>query len=233
MTSKTQFLASAMANMFRLFAVTLTALVALILIGCAQQPYEHVAAPDLVPVTSKGRFDRVLLPSDSDLPRFTRVYVEPAQVHMSDYWLKDRRGEYTTSDLQRIESRYGDLLSQTLTRRLSDDTGLTFVDEPAQAQVIFRPVLRELNLYVPDTGVGVTRQYSRTAGNATLDLTVLDASTGAVLGQFVDHRETPVLVRMERANRGTNFRHFRRLMERWTDNLIDYLLADGTVPSAD
>src|SRR5690625_2735552 len=124
--------------MFRLFAVTLTALVALVLVGCAQQPYEHVAAPDLVPVTSKGRFDRVLLPSDSDLPRFTRVYVEPAQVHMSDYWLKDRRGEYTTSDLQRIESRYGDLLSQTLTRRLSDDTGLTFVDEPAQAQVIFR-----------------------------------------------------------------------------------------------
>src|SRR5690625_5781260 len=59
--------------MFRLFAVTLTALVALVLVGCAQQPYEHVAAPDLVPVTSKGRFDRVLLPSDSDLPRFTRV----------------------------------------------------------------------------------------------------------------------------------------------------------------
>src|SRR5690625_5917162 len=132
---------------------------------------------------------------------------------MRDYWLKDRRCKYTTSDLHRIESRYGDLLSQHLTRRLSDATVLTFVDEPAQAQVIFRPVLRELNLYVPDTGVGVTRQYSRTAGNATLDLTVLDASIGAVLGQFVDHRETPVLVRMELDNCGTNFRHLRRLVE--------------------
>src|SRR5690625_5942742 len=121
-----------MANMFRLFAVTLTALVALVLVGCAQQPYEHVAAPDLVPVTSKGRFDRVLLPSDSDLPRFTRVYVEPAQVHMSDYWLKDRRGEYTTSDLKRIENRYGDMLSKTLSRLDRVSTGLHLVADAAE-----------------------------------------------------------------------------------------------------
>lgn len=227
MTIKTQFLALAISKVFKFTALALTAL---LLAACAQQPYGHVADANLVPA-AKGQFDRVFLRPGSALPRFTRVYVEPAQVHMSDYWLKDRRGEYTSNDLQRIERSYGELLSQTLVRRLSDDTGLSFVDEPAQAEVIFRPVLRELNLYVPDTGVGVTRQYARTAGNATFDLTLLDAASGAVLGQFVDHRETPVLVRIERANRGTNLRHFRRLMERWTDNLTDYFLIDGTIPS--
>lgn len=228
MTIKTQFLALAISKVFKFTALALTAL---LLAACAQQPYEHVADPNLVPAV-KGQFDRVLLPPDSALPQFTRVYVEPAQVHMSDYWLKDRRREYTSNDLQRIERSYGQLLSQTLVRRLSDDTGLTFVDEPTQAEVIFRPALRELNLYAPDTGVGVTRQYARTAGNATFDLVLIDAATGAVIGQFVDHRETPGQVRIEPANRGTNLRQFRRLMERWTDNLTDYLLIGGTVPSS-
>lgn len=227
MTINTPFLAPAISKAFKFAALALTALV---LTACAQQPYEHVADANLV-LATKGQFDRVFLPADGALPQFTRVYAEPAQVHMSDYWLKDRRGEYTSHDLQRIERTYSELLSETLVRRLSDDTGLTFVDEPAQAEVIFRPMLRNLNLYAPDTGVSVTRQYAHTAGNAIFDLTLLDAASGAVLGQFVDQRETPVLVRIERANRGTNLRHFRRLMERWTDNLTDYLLIGDTVPT--
>lgn len=228
MTTTTQCVAPSMPNIGKFTAL---AFAALLLAACAQQPYDHVADPELTPA-AQGQFDQVFLRPDSALPRFTRVYVEPSQVHMSDYWLKDRRGEYTSSDLQRIERSYSQMLNQTLVRRLSNDTGLIFVDEPAQADVIFRPVLRELNLYAPDTGVGTSRQYARTAGNATLDLTLLDAATGAVLAQFVDHRETPSQVRIETANRGTNLRHFRRLMERWTDNLTDYLLIGGTVPSA-
>lgn len=229
MTSNPRFSAPTIAKALRFAIFTVTALM---LTACAQQRYDHMADPDLVP-TAKGHFDQVFLAPGSDtLPRFTRVYVEPAQVYMSDYWLKDRRGEYTSSDLQRIARSYGELLTQTLVQRLSDDTGLTFVDEPAQAEVIFRPMLRGLNLYAPDTGVGVNRQYARTAGNGTFDLTLLDAATGKVLGQFIDQRETPVLVSIERANRGTNLRHFRRLMERWTDNLTEYLLMDATVPSS-
>ncbi|MDQ2078387.1 DUF3313 family protein [Marinimicrobium sp. ABcell2] len=204
---------------------------ATLMVGCAQHPHEHLADPNLVPV-AKGNFDHVFLAPDTALPRFSNVYIEPAEVRMSDYWLKDRRRDYTQRDLDRIERDYGRLLTEALARGLTADTGVVVTDDPEQADVIFRPVLRSLNLYAPDTAIRPTRQYAREAGNATFDLTLVDARTGQVLGQFIDHRETQGLQRIEKANRATNRRHFRRLMDRWTDNLTDYLLIGGTVPSA-
>jgi hypothetical protein len=211
--------------------VAAVALGATLLVACAQQPYEHLAAPDLVPV-AKGNFDHVYLAPDTALPRFTRVYVELAEVRMSDYWLQNRRRDYTQRDLDRIERDYGQLLTERLTRGLTENTGVVVTDTPEQAEVIFRPVLRSLNIYAPDSAVRPTRQYARNAGNATFDLTLVDATTGAVLGQFIDHREASGMERIERANRATNYRQFRRLMDRWTNNLTDYLLIGGTVPSA-
>lgn len=210
------------------------ALAGLLLTGCSQQPLLPLASPDLKPV-EPGNFDHVLMPPGERLPQFSRVYLETPEVSLSDYWLRDRRGDYADRDLERIREEYGKLLSKALREGLGKQTRLTFTDTPEEAEVIFRPTLRNLNIYAPDLSrSGLTRHYTREAGNATFDL-VVSTPDGEVLGQFIDHRETPSYNgrSLEWTNRVTNYRHFSRLMDRWTRNLSTYFLIGGVVPATE
>ncbi|WP_341936792.1 hypothetical protein [Marinimicrobium sp. C2-29] len=210
------------------------ALAALILAGCSQQPLLPLASSELTPV-EPGNFDHVLMPPGERLPQFSRVYIEAPEVSMSDYWLRDRRTDYTERDLDRIREDYGELLTEALRQGLERETQLVFTDTPEEAEVVFRPTLRALNIYAPDLSrPGFIRHYTREAGNATFDLVVLTPA-GEVLGQFIDHRETQSYHgrSLEWTNRVTNYHHFSRLMDRWTRNLSTYLLIGGVVPAAE
>ncbi|WP_024461830.1 lipoprotein [Marinimicrobium sp. LS-A18] len=201
------------------------------LAACAQQSPLPLADDSLRPA-QPGNFDHVFLPPGERLPRITTLYIEPAQVALSDYWLRDRRADYTQRDLDRIYEDYGRFLDEALREGLSEQTGVTLTENREEADMIFRPTLRDLNIYAPDLSrPGITRHYTREAGNATFDL-VLEDPNGKVLAQFIDHRETQNLTgqAMEWTNRVTNYRHFSRLMDRWTRNLSVYLLIAGAVP---
>lgn len=214
-------------------APTLALLTAVLVSGCAhrQVDKEDLANIDLEAV-ERGNFDHVLMPPDIQLERFTRVYLEDAEVSLSDHWLRERRTEYNDRDLERIREDYGRLLGEAIREELEEQTGLEFTDEVENADVIFSPQLRELNIYAPDFMTARQQEhYTREAGNATFDLVLRDAGSGAVLAQFIDHRETLGLHPLERTNRATNYRHFTRLFERWTNNLAKYLLTGGAVPS--
>ncbi len=211
--------------------LVIPALIALGLSACAYQSPVPLA-DDSLRAAQPGNFDHVFLPPDERLPRVTTLYIEPSQVALSDYWLRDRRSDYTERDLERIHEDYGRYLDEALQEGLSEQTGVTLTESREEAEVILRPTLRNLNIYAPDLSLpGLTRHYAREAGNATFDL-VLEDPNGRVLAQFVDHRETQSLNGrdLEWANRVTNYRLFSRMMDRWTRNLTTYLLIAGAVP---
>lgn len=211
----------------------LLAIIALWLTACAQQTPLPLADDSLRPA-EPGNFDHVLLPPNERLPRVTTIFIEPSTVALSDYWLRDRRSDYTQRDLDRIHEDYGRYLNEALHEGLSEQTGVTITENRDEAEMILRPTLRNLNIYAPDLSLpNLTRHYTREAGNATFDL-VLEDPSGKVRGQFIDHRETQSLSGrdMEWTNRVTNYRHFSRLMDRWTRNLSTYLLIAGALPEA-
>lgn len=197
---------------------------ALALSACATGPHVDLADERLEPAP-KGTFDWVYLHPERELPKLETVYIEAPEVHLNEHWLRRYRSDYSSRDLERIESDYGRFLREALGRTLTRNERVTLVDDPAEAQVIFRPRLQKVNIYAPDLShEGIVRKYAREAGNATFNLTLIDAASGDALAQFIDHRETPSAARaIERANRATNNRHFIRLMERWSRNLAAYL----------
>lgn len=211
-------------------------LAVVLLSACASnKPYQE-AALGLTEVSHNRYFDRVLLAPGTPLPSFNRIFIEAPQVEMNDYWLRNYRGEYTQRDLERIKTAYGELLQKSLSEGVTEQNAFTLVDSATDADIIFRPKLDALNLYAPDLSFqGRIDQYIHEAGNATFDLQLVDAASGKVLAQFVDHSETfsnPGTIR-ERANRATNARYFGRLMDRWTNNLMTYLTeanSFGTTP---
>jgi hypothetical protein len=180
----------------------------------------------------RGNFDHVFMQPDTTLPKFSRLYIAEPEVTMSKYWLRDRRTDYSSRDLERIQSSYGRALKEALGEVLAERSGISIVDSPAEADMILQPSLLNLNIYAPDLSFrGRTDDYVEVAGNATVNLDFVDPQSNEVIAQFVDHRETPAIVpgRLEETNRATNFRLFRRLMERWSHNLALYLHKEGIV----
>lgn len=221
-------------TLFRCLALSSALFGALALSACSQRPYIPVADETLKP-TIKGNFDFVFVAEGERIPRFETVFIEPAEVTLSDYWLRDHRGDYTDRDLERIHTEYARLLNEALKEGLTERTGVTVTDNRDEADIVFTPTLRELNIYGPDLSrPGITRHYTQDAGNATFDL-ILHRPDGSPVAQFVDHREADGMTanQLEWTNRVTNYRHFRQLMERWTGNLTQYLLIGGAVPSAE
>ncbi|MGD8177290.1 hypothetical protein [Marinimicrobium sp. ARAG 43.8] len=213
-------------------ALTLV-LATLWLAGCTS-PSSLPLADDHLRSAEPGNFDHVFVAEDKRLPQFSTVFIEPATVALSDYWLRERRTEYTQRDLDRIQEDYGRYLNEALSEGLSEETGLKIVEDRTSADMVFRPRLRNLNIYAPDLSVpGNNRYYTREVGNATFDL-VIEEPNGKVLAQFIDHRETQGFAGqdLEWTTRATNYRQFSRLMERWTSNLSSYLLIANAVPPA-
>ena len=203
----------------------------LLLSACASDPVLPKSDSKLMG-TKAGSFDHVLMMPGSGIQAFSKVFIEDPQVSFNKHWLLDFRGDYTDRDLERITSTYGEMLKKALREGMTEQTRVTVVDSAAEADVIYRPLLRELNIYAPDLSMpGRTKKYVYEVGNATFDLTLIQASNNKVIAQFIDHRETSANIgnRLERTDRVTNARHFRLLMERWTRNLTNYLVDTGTL----
>lgn len=204
----------------------------LTLAACSQHAYVSVADDHLQP-TAKGNFDFVFVGEGERIPRFETVFIEPTEVSLSDYWLREHRGDYTDRDLTRIHENYGRLLNEALSEGLIEHTGLVVTNNRAEADMVLRPKLKDLNIYGPDLSTpDLRRYYVQEAGNATFDLVLLSPDD-RVIAQFVDHREAYPMAgdRLEWTNRVTNYRRFSHLMDRWTRNLSTYLLIGGAVPT--
>lgn len=203
-----------------------------LLAACSTTMPTEKADQDLVEV-ERGNFDHVLMRPDEPLPKLNRISIAEPVVTMSDYWLRDHRNAYTERDLKRIKEDYGRALKETLTTVLTNKSQVEIVEAPEQADVVIRPSLLNLNIYAPDllSRPARTDQYVEVAGNATVNLEFVDPRSERILAQFVDHRETPAIVMgsLEETNRVTNFRLFRRLMERWSNNLAQYLYEQNLV----
>lgn len=211
----------------RVFSVL--AVTSLLLSACASNK-NLPKADDRLTEVAAGNFDYVLMMPGEKMSALNKVYIEAPQVSFNDHWLTDFRGDYTDRDLERITTSYAKLLRKALADGITEDTHIVVVESAAEADVIFRPLLRELNIYAPDLSFpGRKKSFIREAGNATLDLTLIQTSDDKVIAQFIDHRETSSnpSYRLERTERATNARYFRRLMERWTNNLTDYLIMTG------
>lgn len=194
------------------------------LLGCATHTPKNTE-PSLVAINAPKGFDHILLMPNGAMPKVSKVFIEPATVALSSYWEKEFRGDYSDSDLERIHTSYAKLLNKSLAKAFEKSDQLVVVNNKTEADTVIVPALENLYIYAPDLSfTGRRDQYIREAGSATVNLRLLNKS-GQPVAQFIDSRETfsnPSGIR-ERADRVTNARYFSRLMDRWSNNLVEVL----------
>lgn len=174
----------------------------------------------LVEVKSK-KLDKVYLRPQADFRGYTKVMIDPTEVAFRKNWQRDQNRDrmdmsnhVSDSDARRIldEAQQG---FQKLFAEAYTKGGYQVVTEPGPDVLRLSTAVVNLDVEAPDTmSPGITRTYTRQAGEATLVVEAKDSLTGELLGRALDRRDTSDMGPYIR-NSATNAADFERVFSSW------------------
>lgn len=219
----------------------LTWLVAM-LSSCANMspPTESFDGLMLVPDT---RFAQVYVRPGADLSTYTAFGLTPCQVAFRKNWQRDQNqstinlsSRVTQEDVSRIKDRLSAECDRTFRAALEQAPPYKLVDQfnTGEHVLVLRPAIINLDIAAPDVmGAGRQRTYTTEAGQMTLSLEGVDATTGEILVRVVDRRRSLDTGRLQWTNSVTNQADARRILNRWASQFregLDEITRAGATP---
>jgi len=169
----------------------------------------------------------------ADFRVYTKVVIDPPIVEFRKNWQRDINRSVSTlsarlnsSDVERIRSAFSEGFEEILAAGFAKagwDVGV------AEGPDVLRltPLLVDVYVNAPDKMTpGMSTTYTVRAGEAMMVLEIRDAETDQLLGRVADRRSTVDYGGMVMVtNRVTNRAEFERLLKRWTEIMVDGLVA--------
>jgi len=150
----------------------------------------------LVPDTP---FAEVYLKPGADLKVYEKFGVTDCQVAFRKNWLREQNeghidltSRVTQKDVDRIKSQLGEACSRHFREALARDPAYDIVDQCVQGEevLLLRPAIVNLDITAPDVrAAGMSQTYTTSAGEMTLYLELVDATTDEVIGRIVDRQK--------------------------------------------
>ena len=168
---------------------------ALLLAGSPATATSADEAPALVKVASRN-FDRVELLPDTDFRRYGKVLLEPATVTFRSDWMKEMNAN-RIAVLQGTSAADADALAGELAKGLDAamiralrNAGYEVASDPAPGVIRLAPRIVRLYVNAPKSVTTALpgSVYTTSAGRATFDLELRDASSGQLVGHVTDER---------------------------------------------
>jgi hypothetical protein len=201
---------------------------AIALAGCAIATAPVPATAQKAPVEWDGlvkikskKVDLVYLLPQADFRGYTKVLLDPSQVSFEKDWRRNHRGMDSTSNVSDSDARRILEEAQTgfdeILKKAYEKAGYAVVSAPGPDVLRVTTGIVNLDVEAPDTmEPGITRTYTRDAGEGTLVVEAHDSISGALLGRAVDGRaigDNGLYLR----NRATNAGEFERVFRDWAD----------------
>lgn len=197
----------------------------------AWDSYPDQTADGLDRVENK-KVDAVYWKEGADLGEYDRVRIDAVEVSFRKNWLRDQNrdrrsvaGRVTTEDMDQIRTALADLFRQEFTKEL-EKGGYEVVDENGPDVLLLQPSIVDLDVTAPDIGMrqpGMTRTYTTSAGEMTLNLDFRDSATNALIGRAIDHREDHAPGGIQYTSRITNKAEAERILRSWANTLREAL----------
>ncbi len=172
--------------------------------------------------------DKFYVRPGTNLAPYSKVMIDPVRVEFSQDWLRNVN-----------DSRYVARIRPEDARRIADETtadaasiisdafrarGYQVVTAAGPGVLRVSPRVAELYVNAPDVfPPGITRAYTRDAGEATLVLEVRDAASGTLMATIVDHGTATDMLRLSRATQVSNTFWFDDLYKRWAERSVAQL----------
>lgn len=198
--------------------------------GCSSVPEQTHDGLTLVP-TSK--FDQVYRKQEAELSSYQAFGLESCEVAFKKNWQRkqnqsrlDLSSRVTQKDIDRIKGDLSLACDEKFRAALLESPAYSLVDKfsDGEAVLILRPAIINLDINSPDVRtVGTGRSYTTSAGEMTLSLEAVDATTGEVLVRVVDRKRGADAGIMEWSSSISNKAEADRTLSRWAKVLREGL----------
>jgi hypothetical protein len=220
----------------------LQACAVVLLASCAATapPTETYDGLVLVPNT---RFAQVYRRPGVDLSTYDTVGLTNCSVAFRQNWLRDQNSSslnmsnrVTEQDVNKIKQKLGAECEATFRAALNQAPPYKVVDQfnDGEHVLVLRPSIINLDINAPDImTAGRQRTYTTEAGEMTLLLEALDATTGEILVRVVDRRRDSETSYLQWTNSVTNQADAKRILNRWGQQFregLDAIMKPATGP---
>jgi hypothetical protein len=188
----------------------------------------NISFGGLVPVEDAS-VGMAYIDPEADFSVFKRVMILEPYVAFRSNWQRDQnrgRGRNINArDVTRIKADTASFFRQVFTQNLQMNDGYEVVDEIDYDVLILRPAIINLDITSPDVAAsGRSRNYSASAGAATLYIELFDSVSGQIIGRATDRqvaRSAGGTVTWN--NRVMNRAEGRRIFNDWAQQLRSFL----------
>lgn len=203
-----------------------------ILTACATTEMPATSPEGLVlqPDTKVGA---LYMKPGASLKGYDEFGVTDCQVAFRKNWLRDQNSQrldlsnrVSQRDVDRIKDNLSERCEAAFLSALQEEPAYKVVEEysDGEAVLILRPSIVNLDINAPDTmSAGMSRSYTTSAGEMTLILEVLDATTGELLARAIDKKRGLDSGRLEWTNSVTNRADADRALNAWGKQLREAL----------
>lgn len=155
----------------------------------------------------------------ADLGIYTRIWLEDATVAFKKNWQRDQnRGhglKVRNADMERITQDVATLFREVFTEALTEG-GYEMAEEAGPDVLTLKPAIVDLDVHAPDIkSASLTRTYSESAGEMTLNLELFDSLTGDKIVKATDRKRDWDRGYMEWRTRVSNRADAKRMMTSW------------------
>lgn len=212
---------------FRIPILLSGAALGLCLCAAANSDSEPVNA-GLLNVVEKSRNSEIRVAEDVDWNAFSGFRIDRATVEFRKNWARDLRQRsdiiIRETDYARIRDSMAELVDEALVRELSEDGVFEPVDDEGDGVLRLVPRVLDLDIVAPDRARNhIGGALTDSQGSMTMELDFIDTSNGVLLATTRHHLRDPYKGYMEWTTSPTNRRAARLMLERWADQLDDWL----------
>lgn len=205
----------------------------LVLSGSAlADKYPDVSDDGLVRVDSK-RLDAVYWREGATLAGYDKVMIGDVEVSFRKNWQRDqnssRRGasdRVTAEDMTKIREGVAQGFKEVFVQVL-EEGGYVVVDQPGDDVLALEPSIVDLDVRAPDLSMrqpGITRTYTTSAGEMTLNMALLDSGSNSQIGRVIDRRRAMERGQQLQWTTSISNRQEANIMFRsWANALLDAL----------
>ena len=174
----------------------------------------------------------------ADLSIYNRVMLLDATVAFKKNWKRDQNRGNTLKvkdrDMEKIQAEVADVFREVFTKELVDG-GYEIADAPGEDVLLVKPAIVDLDVSAPDIqSSAITRSFSESAGEMTLNLELFDSVTNDKIAKATDRKQDRWRGQMEWRTSVSNRSDARRMMTGWAKALrsaLDEARASTTPPT--
>ncbi len=169
------------------------------------------------------RFQDVYLRPGAELTGYSSIALSNCDVSFRKNWLRDQNNNrvdvsrrVSEKDVEKVQASLSALCDEYFTAALSEAPAYAMAESGGPGVLLVEPHIVNLDIAAPDTmSPGMSRTYTTSSGEMTLQLELRDGGSGEVLARIIDRRRGMDTGRLQWTNGVTNRADASRALKRW------------------